>query len=102
MAVTSSGTARVTLPSDEQILITREFGSPDGRRLTPQSGSARARGPRRRVGYGALDGIVPPDPGRQSSWHIGFEWIEGGALIVMRQCRQRGSPPAASGSTTST
>src|SRR6202158_1842666 len=28
MAVTSSGTATVTLPTDEQILITREFGAP--------------------------------------------------------------------------
>jgi uncharacterized protein YndB with AHSA1/START domain len=28
MAVTSSGTARVTLPTDEQILITREFDAP--------------------------------------------------------------------------
>jgi uncharacterized protein YndB with AHSA1/START domain len=28
MAVTSSGTARVTLPTDEQILITREFNAP--------------------------------------------------------------------------
>ena len=28
MAVTSSGTAKVTLPSDEQILITREFDAP--------------------------------------------------------------------------
>jgi uncharacterized protein YndB with AHSA1/START domain len=28
MAVTSSGTARVTLPADEQILITREFDAP--------------------------------------------------------------------------
>ena len=28
MAVTSSGTAKVTLPTDEQILITREFGAP--------------------------------------------------------------------------
>ena len=28
MAVTSSGTATVTLPSDEQILITREFDAP--------------------------------------------------------------------------
>jgi uncharacterized protein YndB with AHSA1/START domain len=27
-AVTSSGTARVTLPADEQILITREFNAP--------------------------------------------------------------------------
>jgi uncharacterized protein YndB with AHSA1/START domain len=27
-AVTNSGTAKVTLPSDEQILITREFGAP--------------------------------------------------------------------------
>ena len=28
MAVTSSGTAKVTLPTDEQILITREFDAP--------------------------------------------------------------------------
>jgi uncharacterized protein YndB with AHSA1/START domain len=28
MAVTSSGTAKVTLPTDEQILITREFAAP--------------------------------------------------------------------------
>ncbi len=28
MAVTSSGTATVTLPNDEQILITREFDAP--------------------------------------------------------------------------
>jgi len=28
MAVTSSGTAKVTLPKDEQILITREFDAP--------------------------------------------------------------------------
>jgi hypothetical protein len=28
MAVTSSGTAKVTLPADEQILITREFDAP--------------------------------------------------------------------------
>src|SRR5688500_4413865 len=28
MAVTSSGTATVTLPTDEQILITREFAAP--------------------------------------------------------------------------
>ena len=28
MAVTSSGTATVTLPTDEQILITREFDAP--------------------------------------------------------------------------
>ena len=28
MAVTSSGTAKVTLPTDEQILITREFNAP--------------------------------------------------------------------------
>jgi len=28
MALTSSGTARVTLPTDEQILITREFDAP--------------------------------------------------------------------------
>jgi uncharacterized protein YndB with AHSA1/START domain len=28
MAMTSSGTAKVTLPSDEQILITREFDAP--------------------------------------------------------------------------
>ncbi len=28
MAVTSSGTATLTLPTDEQILITREFDSP--------------------------------------------------------------------------
>ena len=28
MAVTSSGTAKVTLPSDDQILITREFDAP--------------------------------------------------------------------------
>ena len=28
MAATSSGSAKVTLPSDEQILITREFGAP--------------------------------------------------------------------------
>src|SRR6266536_2469766 len=28
MAVTSSGTATVTLPADEQILITREFDAP--------------------------------------------------------------------------
>ena len=28
VAVTSSGTATVTLPTDEQILITREFGAP--------------------------------------------------------------------------
>ena len=28
MAATSSGTATVTLPTDEQILITREFGAP--------------------------------------------------------------------------
>jgi uncharacterized protein YndB with AHSA1/START domain len=28
MAVTSSGTAKVTLPNDEQILITREFDAP--------------------------------------------------------------------------
>ena len=28
MAATSSGTARVTLPTDEQILITREFDAP--------------------------------------------------------------------------
>jgi uncharacterized protein YndB with AHSA1/START domain len=28
MPVTSSGTARVTLPTDEQILITREFNAP--------------------------------------------------------------------------
>ena len=28
MAVTSSGTARVTLPTDRQILITREFDAP--------------------------------------------------------------------------
>src|ERR1700736_2651320 len=28
MAVTSSGTAEVTLPTDEQILITREFDAP--------------------------------------------------------------------------
>jgi uncharacterized protein YndB with AHSA1/START domain len=28
MTVTSSGTAKVTLPTDEQILITREFNSP--------------------------------------------------------------------------
>ena len=28
MAMTSSGTARVTLPKDEQILITREFDAP--------------------------------------------------------------------------
>jgi uncharacterized protein YndB with AHSA1/START domain len=28
MAVTSSGTATVTLPSDEEILITREFDAP--------------------------------------------------------------------------
>lgn len=28
MAVTSSGTARVTLPADDQILITREFDAP--------------------------------------------------------------------------
>jgi uncharacterized protein YndB with AHSA1/START domain len=28
VAVTSSGTAKVTLPSDEQILITREFAAP--------------------------------------------------------------------------
>jgi uncharacterized protein YndB with AHSA1/START domain len=28
MAMTSSGTARVTLPTDEQILITREFDAP--------------------------------------------------------------------------
>jgi uncharacterized protein YndB with AHSA1/START domain len=28
MAVTSSGTAKVTLPTDEQILITREFRAP--------------------------------------------------------------------------
>ncbi len=28
MAVTSSGTAKVTLPADDQILITREFDAP--------------------------------------------------------------------------
>ena len=28
MAVTSSGTAKVTLPTDDQILITREFDAP--------------------------------------------------------------------------
>ena len=28
MAVTSSGTAKVTLPTDEEILITREFDAP--------------------------------------------------------------------------
>ena len=28
MAVPSSGTAKVTLPTDEQILITREFDAP--------------------------------------------------------------------------
>ncbi len=28
MAVTTSGTAKVTLPTDEQILITREFDAP--------------------------------------------------------------------------
>ncbi len=28
MAVASSGTAKVTLPTDEQILITREFDAP--------------------------------------------------------------------------
>ena len=28
MAVTSSGTAKLTLPTDEQILITREFDAP--------------------------------------------------------------------------
>ncbi len=28
MAATSSGTAKVTLPTDEQILITREFEAP--------------------------------------------------------------------------
>jgi hypothetical protein len=28
MAVTSGGTATVTLPTDEQILITREFNAP--------------------------------------------------------------------------
>ncbi len=31
MAVTSSGTATVTLPTDEQILITREFAAPKHR-----------------------------------------------------------------------
>ena len=28
MAMTSSGTAKVTLPADDQILITREFDAP--------------------------------------------------------------------------
>ena len=28
MAATTSGTAKVTLPADEQILITREFNAP--------------------------------------------------------------------------
>jgi hypothetical protein len=30
MPVTSSGTAKVTLPADDQILITREFDAPGG------------------------------------------------------------------------
>ena len=40
MATTSSGSASVTLPTDEQILITREFDAP--RHLVYEAMTARA------------------------------------------------------------
>ena len=46
MAVTTSGTAKVTLPTDEEILITREFDAPGtwSTRRGPRRSWSRAGG----------------------------------------------------------
>ena len=80
-AVTSSGTATVTLPNDEQILITREFDAPKHLRVLREVGAVDVRDEGRRRLYRlnghALKPIHDWVKNYEGSWSERFDRLDG-------------------------
>ena len=80
MAATSSGTATVTLPTDEQILITREFDAPKHLRVLREVGVVDVRSDGRhrlyRLNGRALKPIHDWVQGYEQTWSERFDRLD--------------------------